>query len=94
MRDYAHEIHHHDEHFCFKTCAVKCRLLSSLVDDVQLPRIHHGYFRNFNFHGKILLYNILEVKMLIVLISFFFYIFCNNRVSKNIGVFHNNVLLF
>ena len=73
MRDYAHEIHHHDEHFCFKTCAVKCRLLSSLVDDVQLPRIHHGYFRNFNFHGKILLYNILEVKMLIVLISFFLY---------------------
>ena len=48
---------------------------SSLADDVQLPRIHHGYFRNFNSHGKILVYNKLEMKMLILL-NFFFFIFC------------------
>lgn len=47
---------------------------SSLADDVQLPRIHHGYFRNFNSHGKILVYNKLEVKMLILLIVLFFFL--------------------
>ena len=47
---------------------------SSLADDVQLPRIHHGYFRNFNSHGKILVYNKLEMKMLILL-NFFFLFF-------------------
>lgn len=34
---------------------MRCQMAISSADDVQLPRIHHGDFRNLNSHGKVLL---------------------------------------